>query len=370
MAGVSSVLLSTDFEAAIARSQRRTVVLFLVLLLISAALGYVLGWGIAILTLVGSMPPAAAKGLTVGGVLLDLLGPPRPAALIGLAIMLLAGNLWGLITLVAGSRIVNAFAGAREANPNDPVERRLIDVIEEMAIAAGLPAPRAMVIPTPALNAFATGSSPSRAAITATTGLLEACTRDELQGVIGHEMGHVADYDVLYTTIVAAMVGLMTFVAHGLRDIVRWSLNWGPSPGYSSRSGSDGGSDGGGRQRLLITGVVVVFLVIVAAVAFIASRLVQMAISRQREYLADATSAKLTRNPIGLIHALERLQQADTNIARSNSPVSALCIAEPEAGVAQPAGFHPGPPRNGDFKPTRVSRRPERGQVDIARVDP
>ena len=322
-----SLLASTDFETAIARNQRHTAILFIALLLLSAALGYVVGWGIAVIDLVWSLPSETARNLTVGAVLLDLFARPRPQAVAGAAIMLAAGLLWGLIALAAGSRILNAFVGAREADPNVPAERQLIDVVEEMAIAAGVPPPRAMVVETPAFNAFATGSSPRRAAITATSGLLESCTRDELQGVIGHEMGHVADYDVRYTTLVAAMAGAIVLVAHLLRDVARWSMNWGPSPDYRGRSRD---SDQAGGVRILITIVVVIVLVIALIAAPVAARLVQMAISRQREYLADASSAKLTRNPLGLIHALERLQAADTNIARSDSPVSALCIAEPE----------------------------------------
>ena len=325
MTDTAGALRNTDFEAAIAQNRRRTAILFGVLLLLSTVIGYIVGWAIAVIDMVWSVPADGASRLTIGGVLLSLFGPPRPQAVAGAVIMLGAGLVWGLITLRAGSRILNAFVGARDANPDNPAERKLIDVVQEMAIAAGVPAPRAMVVDSPALNAFATGSSPERAAVTATSGLLEACTREELQGVIGHEIGHVADFDVRYTTMVAAMAGVIVLLAHVLQDIARWSLNWGPGPSRSR--GRD--SDQAAGIRIAITAVVLVVLVILMIAAPLAARLVQMAISRQREYLADANSVKLTRNPVGLIHALERLDHADTNIARSDSPVSALCIAEP-----------------------------------------
>jgi heat shock protein HtpX len=328
----ASALYNTDFAGAIARNKRNTLLLFAVLIMIGAAAGYVLGWGMAVIGEISRLPPEAVERLTAGAVLLDLIGPPRPGALTGAAIVAGGGFIWGLITLFAGARILAAFAGARPANPDNPAEKRFIDVVEEMALAAGMPPPRPMVIETPALNAFATGFSPDSAMITATTGLIEACPREELQGVVGHEMGHVADYDVRYTTVVAAMAGIIVLVAHGLRNMARWSL-------YGGRSRSREGGKGGG----LILLVMLVVLAVVGILAPLAARLVQMAISRQREYLADASSAKLTRNPIGLIRALERLGRGDTAIAHDDSPVAALCIAEGE-GAALSGVFSTHPP--------------------------
>jgi heat shock protein HtpX len=330
MPAPASALYNTDFERAIARNKRNTVLLFAILLAIGAVLGYVLGWGYAILDVIWSLPDAAVSQLSVGSVLLDFFGPPRPQALAGAALVAGSGLIWGLLMLYAGASLLAAFAGARPANGNDPAERQLIDVIAEMAIAAGVPPPKAMVIETPALNAFASGFSPEHATITATTGILAACTREELQGVIGHEMGHVADYDVRYTTVVAAMAGVVVLLAHLLADIARWSVGWGGPGPLRMRGRSGGGSGGAAGVRLVLTLAVVVLLVVMLIVAPLAARLVQMAISRQREYLADAASAKLTRNPTGLIHALERLARSETAIARKDSPVAALCIAEPK----------------------------------------
>ena len=119
MADPSAALYNTDFQAAIARNKRHTVILFIVLLLISAIVGYVLGWAIAIIELIWNLPAEEVSRLTAGAVLLDLLGPPRPGALLGAAIVTGAGFIWGLITLSSGAEILASFAGARDANPND-----------------------------------------------------------------------------------------------------------------------------------------------------------------------------------------------------------------------------------------------------------
>ena len=365
MADASATLYNTDFRAAIARNKRNTVILFVVLLLISAIVGYVLGWAIAIIEIIWNLPAEEVNRLTAGAVLLDLFGPPRPGALLGAAIVTGAGLIWGLITLSSGAEILASFAGARDANPNDLRERQFIDVVAEMAIAAGVEPPRAMVIETPALNAFASGSSPKHAMITATSGILQACTREELQAVIGHEMGHVAEYDVRYTTVVAAMAGVIVLLAHFFGNIAQYSLGWGNfGYGYGYRSSRSREEGGAGGARLLLTLVVIAVLIVLLIAAPLASKIVQMAISRQREYLADVSSAKLTRNPIGLIHALQRLEASDTNVAASNSPVSALCIAAPK-GAWFSGMFSTHPPI-----PDRIARLRNLGGIAVSASEP
>jgi heat shock protein HtpX len=318
-------LHGTDFAAAIQRNKDNTLLLLEVLAVTAAVLGFVLGWAFGILRDIWAMSGWQVSHLTIGWVLRDLVRlPPRPEAFIGGVAMVAAGVGWGLATLRFGGQILAAFVGARPADPTNQVERRFLDAVEEMAIAAGLPTPRAMVVDTPALNAFASGSSPERAIITATAGLLQACTRDELQGVVGHEMGHVADYDVRYATVVAAVAGVAVLASHLLWDAGRWP--------WASR-GRGGGN--GGAARAGLTMAVMLVLAVVAIAAPLAARLVQYAISRQREYLADATSVKLTRNPIGLINALQRLQRSDTTLVRADSPVAALCIAAPGHDAAE-----------------------------------
>jgi heat shock protein HtpX len=328
------VLINTDFERAIARNKRNTLFLIYTLTAISGVLGYVLGWAWAVINEIWTLPAAQVARLTAGDILRDLVfGAPRPEAIIGSLALIAFGIVWGLVTLYMGASILSSFVGSRDADPNNPAERRFIDVVEEMAIAAGLPRPRPMVVDTPALNAFASGYSPEHAMITATSGILQVCTRDELQGVIGHEMSHVADYDVRYATVVAAMAGVVVLIQHVLLDIMRWTA-WSGGPRERER-------DGGGAARGALTLVVLLIVMVFAIAAPIAAKLVQLAISRQREYLADATSVKLTRNPVGLIHALQRLQQSDTALARPDPPVSALCIAPVRMSFENMFATHP-----------------------------
>jgi heat shock protein HtpX len=328
------VLINTDFERAIARNKRNTLFLIYALTAISGVLGYVLGWAWGIINEIWTLPASQVARLTAGDILRDLVfGTPRPEAIIGALALIGFGIVWGLITLYMGASILSSFVGSRDADPNDPAERRFIDVVEEMAIAAGLPRPRPMVVETPALNAFASGYSPEHAMVTATSGILQACTREELQGVIGHEMSHVADYDVRYATVVAAMAGVVVLIQHVLLDIMRWTA-WSGGPRERDR-------DGGGAARGALTLVVLLIVMVFAIAAPLAAKLVQLAISRQREYLADATSVKLTRNPVGLIHALQRLQQSDTALARPDSPVSALCIAPVRMSFENMFATHP-----------------------------
>jgi heat shock protein HtpX len=333
MASAAPLLLNTDFSAAIARNKRNTVILIAVLTLIAAILGYVLGWAWGILNVIWTLPEDQIRELSAWTVLRDLVAlPPRPQALIGAAAMVVFGLVWGLITLYAGAAILSAFVGSRPADPSRPAEKRFLDVVAEMAVAAGLPRPEARVVDTPALNAFASGYDPEHAMITATSGILEACTREELEGVIGHEMSHVADFDVRYATVVAAMAGVAVLVQHLLFDALRWAS--------FSRGGGDRRDDSGGL-RIALTLVVLALVAVFAIIAPLAAKLVQLAISRQREYLADATSVKLTRDPVGLIHALQRLQQSDTAMARGSSPVSALCIAPVRSPFENMFATHP-----------------------------
>jgi heat shock protein HtpX len=204
--------------------------------------------------------------------------------------------------------------------------------------------------------------------ITATTGILQACTRQELQAVIGHEMGHVAEYDVRYTTVVAAMAGVIVLLAHFLGNIAQYTFGWGGYGfgygGYGYRPARERDEGGAGGIRIALTLVVVVVLVVLLIVAPLASKIVQMAISRQREYLADASSVRLTRNPTGLIHALQRLEAGDTNVAPSNSPVSALCIAAPK-GAWFSGLFSTHPPI-----PDRIARLRNLGGVAVTETEP
>jgi heat shock protein HtpX len=199
---------------------------------------------------------------------------------------------WSAISLAFGDKMVLAMANAKEIEKADAPQ--LYNVVEEMAIAAGVPMPKVMVLETDALNAFATGSTPGHGTIAVTRGLLNTLSRDELQGVVAHEMSHLANLDTRYMVVVGVTVGLIALVC----DMLLRSLAW----GRGSRSSSSD-KKGGGAVILII------LLIVVAILAPIAAKFVQMAVSRQREYLADATSVQFTRNPNGLIAALGKLAE-------------------------------------------------------------
>ena len=193
---------------------------------------------------------------------------------------------WSMVSLAFGDSLVLSMANAKAIDKSDAPQ--LYNVVEEMAIAAGVPMPRVMVLETEALNAFATGNRVGHGTIVVTRGLLDTLSRDELQGVVAHEMSHLANLDTRYMVVVGVTVGLIALVC----DMLLRSLAWGRS----------GGDKKGSSAALLI-----VLLIVVAIFAPIAAKAVQMAVSRQREYLADATSVQFTRNPNGLISALGKL---------------------------------------------------------------
>ncbi|MBA1146837.1 M48 family metalloprotease [Ectothiorhodospiraceae bacterium WFHF3C12] len=287
------ILRRTDFIAASRANQRATRWLLLVLAAIAVLLGYLVGWSVE-LSFRGPPPEAPAVWFL-----------SRWGVLGGLGLLLLSLG-WSALALSTGDRLVLRISGAR------PVTReqapQLHNVVEEMAIAAGLARPAVYVIETPALNAFATGLSRRRAAIVVTRGLLETLSREELQGVVGHEMGHIVNLDMRYATAVGVTVGLVALVA----DLVARLAIFG----------------GGRRSRGAGVWVGVIMLVF-AVLAPVFARLVQMAVSRQREFLADATSVRLTRNPQGLIGALEKLGASQTPLDGVNRATQHLYIVNP-----------------------------------------
>jgi len=295
----NKVLRRTDFMAAARANQRATRRLVLVLLLVLVVLGYLLGWSLQAMT--GDIP---VKNETIwfasewGGW----------TALV----LCFIGAVWSWISFHAGDRIILRMTGADAVTVDE--EPQLHNVVEEMAIAAGIRKPRVCVIETDALNAFATGMHPARASIGVTRGLLDALNREELQGVIGHEMGHIVNWDIRYATAVGVMVGLIALVSDGALRSLR----------FSGRSRHSGGRAGGGRAV-----VIVLLLLVFAALAPLFSRLVQMAVSRQREFLADATSVRLTRHPEGLISTLEKLKLSAKPFTGANRATQHMFIVNP-----------------------------------------
>jgi heat shock protein HtpX len=193
--------------------------------------------------------------------------------------------------------------------------RQLEDVVGEVAIAAGLPPPAVYIVPDPDPNAFATGRGPGHASIAVTRGLLQTLDRDELQGVIAHEMSHIRNYDVRMMTVVAALVGAVALLA----DWARRGMWFG---GASRRRDSD---DRGGGVAGVIFFVVWVAAIVIAPLL---AQMLAMMVSRRREYLADASGAELTRNPIGLATALEKIDAVVPTQA-INRGSAHLCIADP-----------------------------------------
>jgi heat shock protein HtpX len=242
---------------------------------------------------------------------------------IGTLVALAGGTLSALASYYDGDRAVLASTAAApiedlvaNAAEHDTVKlRQLENVVDEMAIAAGLPRPRVYVVPDLDANAFATGRGPEHASIAVTRGLLEALDREELQGVVAHEMSHIKNLDIRVLTVVAAMVGAIAL----LSDWAWRGMRWG---GGSRRRGSGRGN---GALSILSLAIWLVAIVLAPLVA----RVLAMMVSRRREYLADASGAELTRNPIGLARALEKIEGAagPTRAIRRGS--AHLCITDP-----------------------------------------
>jgi len=217
--------------------------------------------------------------------------------------------IYNLVLYYNSDKIALASTGSVPADPEE--FKQLHNIVEEVAIAAGVPKPKVYITPSPAPNAFATGRNPQNAVVAVTTGLLEIMNREELQGVIAHEMAHIRNYDILLMTVVAAIGGLIIL----LRDFFLRSMFF----GGRRRSSKDRG--GGGI--LLLIGLVLAII----APLFVA--LIRAAISRQREYLADASGAYITRYPQGLAQALAKLKQAYQPMARASQSNAHLFIASP-----------------------------------------
>ncbi len=214
-------------------------------------------------------------------------------AVVFLAIAVALGVGQSAAAFWASDTMVLSVAGARPATKDE--HRYLVNVSEAVAIGAGVPAPRMYVIDNPAPNAFATGRDPQHGTIAVTTGLIELLDRQELEGVVAHEMAHIRNYDVRFMSMLAATVGAIVL----LRDVALRAMRFG---GMGRRR--SGGGSGGGRGQILA----LLLLVVVLILAPILALALRMAVSRRREYLADATGAYITRNPDGLARALEKLR--------------------------------------------------------------
>ncbi len=252
--------------------------------------------------------------VTVYAFAVTLLGDDPRTAIAPAAIAVGAGLLVALLSYYGGASAILSMSGAREIRREE--DPQLWNVVEELSIAAGTPMPRVHLIDDTALNAFATGRDPAHAAVAITRGLRERLTRDELQGVLAHELSHVRNYDIRFAMLLAVMVGFLVLLA----DVFRRWMWWG---GGRRRSSRDGGGAGPG------VAVIALLAVLLSIVAPLLAKLIQLAASRQREYLADASAVELTRNPDGLASALEKLGTDREVLEVANRATQHLYIVNP-----------------------------------------
>src|SRR6185295_2129949 len=256
--------MAETFYNQIAENRRNSFLLSLIVVFLFAVLGFAIGYAIS----------GSASG-----------------AIFVMGIAVLFGGLAAVGSYFAGDSVVLAVSGAKEVDQASAPQ--LMNVVSEMAIAANVPMPKVYIIDDTAPNAFATGRDPKHASVAITTGLLEKLDREELQGVLGHELSHVRNFDIRFAMIVGVLVGSIALMADFFLRFTFWG------GGRSSRSNREGG---GGLQAIMF-----VVAIVLSILAPIAARFVQLAVNRQREYLADASSVGLTRNPYGLERALAKI---------------------------------------------------------------
>jgi heat shock protein HtpX len=230
-----------------------------------------------------------------------------------------------LVAFAQGDSILLAASGARKVSQSD--HPRLFNVVEEMKIASGLEKmPDIYIIDDPALNAFATGRDANHASVAITSGLLQKLNRDELQGVIAHEIGHIRNRDVQLMVLLSVLLGSIVIISwYATRFLFLGGMGGG-------RRGSSKGGGGGGHIIILLIGIVLMIL------APIAAQLIYLAVSRKREYLADASSALYTRYPEGLASALEKLEHSNTGVQKANKATAPMYIVNPLEKLAAAAG--------------------------------
>jgi heat shock protein HtpX len=246
--------------------------------------------------------------------------------IIGVFSVLAAGAICWYSWRHGAERVLWATNAWELIEPATPEQRQLMNVVEEMAIASGLPRPRVWVVPDTDPNAFATGRDAASASIAVTEGLLAMLSRDELQAVVAHEMAHVRNLDVRLMTLLAGMVGAIALMSDGMGRTV------GRGGRVAGRWGGGSGRGGGGKGNPLAVVILILWL-LTLVVAPVVSRILAMAVSRKREYLADATGAQLTRNPMALASALEKLDAATAATKSITRGAAHLCIVDPAPGV-------------------------------------
>jgi heat shock protein HtpX len=228
-----------------------------------------------------------------------------------------------LLSYYGGASLVLASVQARELTPDTPQHQMVLDVVREMALAARMPVPKAYLMNDPSPNAFATGRNPNHSVVCVTQGLIDTMDREEVQGVLGHEMAHVRDYDIRTMMMIAVLVAGVAMLA----DFVYRSMWYTGTVGGGSSSRDDDSRSGNGGALI---GILVLVLAVLAPLF---AQLLAMAVSREREYLADAASVEFTRNPRALLRALERIAQTESPLRNASRGTAHMFIVNPLQGA-------------------------------------
>jgi heat shock protein HtpX len=278
--------VAETFYSQISANKRNSFLLTLVIVVLFALLGFSIGYAI---------------------------GGEVTSAIFVMVIALVVGGLLSVGSFFSGDSLVLAASSAHEVDAQ--AAPQLLNVVQELALAANVPMPKVYIIDDTAPNAFATGRDPEHASVAITSGLLEKLDREELQGVIGHELSHVRNYDIRFALLVGVLVGSIALLADFFLRFTFWG-------GGRRSSNREGGSNG-------LQAIMFVVAIVLAILAPIASRLVQLAVNRQREYLADASSVALTRNPHGLERALAKISEDQEVLEVANRATQHMYITNP-----------------------------------------
>ena len=297
---VRALPANVTFYNLIRSNKRKSVMLMLGMGCLAVGLGAVLASAVTITSTGGEVPSL------------------WPSVLVGAAAAAIFAVLASTWSYYGGSQALLRIAGARQIDKKD--DPQLFNVVEELSIAAGTPMPKVFLIDDPAPNAFATGRDPEHGAVAITTGLREQLTRDELAGVMAHEISHIRHYDIRFAMLMATMVGLIVFACDAFWRTM-WFGRW-----HGTRSGS---ARGGGKGAGAAVAIILVLAIVLAIIAPTLAMMIRLAVSRQREYLADAGAVELTRYPPGLIGALEKLGASKVPLRAANRATAHLYIVNP-----------------------------------------
>ena len=297
-----------NFRQAQKKNKRKTITLIVAFIIFFLIVGFVFGGAVFTppidASAVQNISDAEDAALLTGGI-------------IGVALFGAISIIWVIVGWFAGGSMTLAVSRAKRIKePQSDKEKELFNVVEEMSVAAGLPMPKVHMINDSSMNAFACGRNPEVSAVAVTSGLLDNLTRDELQGVIGHEMGHIRNRDVMFTVLLTILIGVLVMLCDLFLRHVFWSSMRG-----SRRSSSS--NKNGGQLIFLLIGI------ILAIIAPFLARIIFFSVSREREFLADATAVELNRDNRGIINALVKLSGDKEVLEVANRATAPMYIVHP-----------------------------------------